>query len=62
MLKVRLIDIHTEPEFRVPFPCAWATMNDGELRLVMHRSQLKELAEAIEAEIADLPEDEEEAA
>ncbi|MCH7936625.1 MAG: hypothetical protein IH994_05990 [Proteobacteria bacterium] len=53
----RLLDVHILPGFEVPFSCEWATIKDGELRIVMHRSQLLELAEVLEAEIADLPEE-----
>ena len=52
---VRLQDIHTFSEFAVPFEARWATVADGEVRIVMHRSQLESLAEEIETVLADLP-------
>ena len=73
---VRLVDIHTFPEFNVPFEARWATTPqaaivnsastavvaaDGELRIVMHRSQLEDLADEIEAVLGDLPAEEDEA-
>jgi len=72
---VRLVDIHTFPEFNVPFEARWATTPqaaivnsastavvaaDGELRIVMHRSQLESLAEEIDTVLADLPAEEDE--
>lgn len=55
---IRLKDIQYPKEFEVPFPCVWATVYEGEIRLVMHRSQLEELAEVLEAVMADLPDKE----
>ena len=52
---VRLKDIHTFGEFDVPFEARWATIANGEVRIVMHRSQLESLAEEIETVLADLP-------
>jgi hypothetical protein len=52
---VRLQDIHTFSEFAVPFEARWATIANGEVRIVMHRSQLEELAEEINTVLADLP-------
>ena len=72
---VRLQDIHTDRDFDVPFEARWATTPqaaivnsastavvaaDGELRIVMHRSQLESLAEEIDTVLADLPAEEDE--
>ena len=71
---VRLQDIHTDRDFDVPFEARWATTPqaaivnsastavvaaDGELRIVMHRSQLESLAEEIDTVLADLPAEQE---
>jgi hypothetical protein len=56
---VRLKDIHTFGEFDVPFEARWATIANGEVRIVMHRSQLESLAEEIETVLADLPAEQE---
>ena len=56
---VRLQDIHTFSEFTVPFEARWATIANGEVRIVMHRSQLESLAEEIDTVLADLPAEQE---
>jgi len=58
---IRLKDIHTEPEFTVPFEARWTTVAGDELQIVMHRSQLEDLADEIEAVLGDLPAEEDEA-
>ena len=57
---IRLKDIHTEPEFTVPFEARWTTVAGDELQIVMHRSQLEDLADEIEAVLGDLPAEEDE--
>jgi len=54
---IRLIDVHTRPNFSVPFPCEWVTVRDGEIRVVMHFEHLRELAEALNGILEDLPEE-----
>jgi len=52
---VRLIDVHTRPDFNIPFPCDWVSLWDGEVRVVMHIEQLRELAEVLNGVLEDLP-------
>ena len=59
-MNIRLMDVHTFSEFTVPFKARWTTVTGDELRIVMHRSQLEELAEEINTVLADLPADEDE--
>ena len=56
---IRLKDIHTFSQFDVPFEARWATIANGEVRIVMHRSQLEDLAEEINTVLADLPAEQE---
>ena len=57
---IRLIDIHTDHDFNLPFDARYTTEADGEVQITMHSSQLRSLAEDIEAVVADLPAEEEE--
>ena len=57
-MKIRLVDIHTDRDFDLAFEARYTTEADGEVQITMHPSQLRSLAEDIEAVLADLPADE----
>jgi hypothetical protein len=57
---IRLVDIHTDRDFDLAFEARYTTEADGEVQITMHPSQLRSLAEDIEAVVADLPAEEEE--
>ena len=59
---IRLIDIHTDQDFNLPFDARYITVADGEVQITMHPSQLRSLAEDIEAVVLDLPAEQEDEA
>ena len=59
-MKIRLVDIHTDRDFDLAFEARYTTEADGEVQITMHPSQLRSLAEDIEAVVADLPAEEKE--
>ena len=56
---VRLQDIHTDRDFDLAFEAWYFIEADGEVQITMHPSQLRSLAEDIEAVLADLPAEQE---
>ena len=50
-----LVDVHTFPNFKISGDCAWVMMKNGKMEIVLSETQLRGLAEDINAALEDMP-------